>query len=223
MTDTIIISGGNIQSDFALDFLRKTIKQSGKTKIRLIAADKGLEFFIKNNILPDIAIGDFDSLSDGGKDYLGGQSAMEVIRLKPEKDDSDTQSAVNLAITRGAENIVILGATGTRTDHFMANLGLLVLGYQSGVSVSLVDSHNYVTLIKSGTILKKEEQFGRYVSFFPLGGTVSGLTLRGFKYPLKMHDLTVADSGLTVSNEIQEPCAEVTFDSGILMMVMSAD
>ena len=203
--------------------MKKTIKRSGKTKIHLIAADKGLEFFIKNNILPDVAVGDFDSISDEGKECLESQSAMEVIRLKPEKDDSDTQSAVNLAIARGAENIAILGATGTRTDHFMANLGLLVLGYQSGASVSLVDSHNYITLIKSGTVLKKEEQFGRYVSFFPLGGMVSGLTLKGFKYPLKKHDLTVADCGLTVSNEIQKPCAEVTFDSGLLMMIMADD
>ena len=72
-------------------------------------------------------------------------------------------------------------------------------------------------------VLKKEEQFGKYVSFFTVGGDVSGLTLKGFKYPLDGYDLTVADSGLTVSNEIAAETAEVTFDKGKLLMIMSRD
>ena len=47
MTDTIIVSGGDIQSDFAIDFLKKNIDQAGRKNIKLIAADRGLEFFIK--------------------------------------------------------------------------------------------------------------------------------------------------------------------------------
>ena len=72
-------------------------------------------------------------------------------------------------------------------------------------------------------VLKKEEQFGKYVSFFTVGGDVSGLTLKGFKYPLDGYDLTVADSGLTVSNEIAAETAEVTYDRGSLLMIMSRD
>ena len=66
MIDTIIVSGGNIHSDFALDFLKKNKTE----KVDLIAADRGLEFFIKAEILPDTAVGDFDSLSQEGKDFL---------------------------------------------------------------------------------------------------------------------------------------------------------
>ena len=72
-------------------------------------------------------------------------------------------------------------------------------------------------------VLKKEEQFGKYVSFFTVGGDVSGLTLKGFKYPLDGYDLTVADSGLTVSNEIAAETGEVTYDRGSLLMIMSRD
>ena len=60
MIDTIIVSGGNIHSDFALDFLKKN-------EACLIAADKGLEFFLEHQLLPDAVIGDFDSLSEDGK------------------------------------------------------------------------------------------------------------------------------------------------------------
>ena len=82
----------------------------------------------------------------------------EILRLKPEKDDSDTQSAVNYAIEHGAGKIMILGATGNRIDHLMANFGLLMLGKSKNVQIILADKYNYMCLIENGTILKKEEQ-----------------------------------------------------------------
>ena len=57
MIDTVIVSGGDIQSDFALDFLKKNAEKAGKEKIRLIAADRGLEFFLEQQILPEVVIG----------------------------------------------------------------------------------------------------------------------------------------------------------------------
>lgn len=219
MKDTIIVSGGNIHKDFALDFLKKN-----KTEHTcLIAADRGVEFFKGTDIEPDVAVGDFDSLSDEGAKYMETLTHTKIIRLKPEKDDSDTQSAVNYAIEQGTEKITILGATGNRIDHLMANFGLLLLGKSRGVKIILADAYNYMCLIESGTILKKAEQFGKYVSFFPVDGEVQGLTLKGFKYPLNGYWLKVEDSGLTVSNEIAEPEAEVTFDKGKLLMIMSRD
>ncbi len=242
MIDTIIVSGGDIQSDFALYFLKKNIEKAGRENIRLIAADRGLEFFLDYLILPDVVIGDFDSLSEDGKNFLemqnedipyggmlewklqkGEGKVVEVVRLRPEKDDSDTQSAMNYAIQNGAKEIVILGVTGNRVDHLMANFGLLILAQKQGAEVALADRYNYMKLISSGTILKKAEQFGKYVSFFPLGGDVTGLTLEGFKYPLDKYHLTTADSGLTVSNEISEEYAKVTYESGTLLMIMSRD
>ena len=242
MIDTIIVSGGDIQSDFALYFLKKNIEKAGRENIRLIAADRGLEFFLDYLILPDVVIGDFDSLSEDGKNFLEMQSedipyggmlewklqkgegkVVEVVRLRPEKDDSDPQSAMNYAIQNGAKEIVILGVTGNRVDHLMANFGLLILAQKQGAEVALADRYNYMKLISSGTILKKAEQFGKYVSFFPLGEDVTGLTLEGFKYPLDKYHLTTADSGLTVSNEISEEYAKVTYESGTLLMIMSRD
>ena len=242
MIDTIIVSGGDIQSDFALYFLKKNIEKAGRENIRLIAADRGLEFFLDYLILPDVVIGDFDSLSEDGKNFLemqnedipyggmlewklqkGEGKVVEVVRLRPEKDDSDTQSAMNYAIQNGAKEIVILGVTGNRVDHLMANFGLLILAQKQDTEVALADRYNYMKLIPSGTILKNAEQFGKYVSFFPLGGDVTGLTLEGFKYPLDKYHLTTADSGLTVSNEISEEYAKVTYESGTLLMIMSRD
>ena len=250
MKDTIIVSGGDIQSDFALDFLKKNAEKAGKEKIRLIAADRGLEFFLEQQILPDVVIGDFDSLSEEGKEFLevpagiktnseipyGGMTnwkvqkqtgeekkEVEIIRLRPEKDDSDTQSAMNYAIQNGAKKITILGATGNRVDHLMANFGLLVLAKKQEAEVILADQYNYMKLVSDGEIIKKSTQFGKYVSFFPFGGDVTGLTLEGFKYSLDNYHLTTADSGLTVSNEIVSEKAKVTYRSGTLLMIMAQD
>ena len=219
MKDVIIVSGGNIQRDFALDFLKKNKTE----KVDLIAADRGVEFFKGTDWQPEVAVGDFDSLSAEGALYLQGLRETEIMRLKPEKDDSDTQSAVNQMIRRGAKDILILGATGTRLDHVLANLGLLSMGKEKGVHIAIADQWNYITLAESGTLLHREEQFGKYVSFFTVGGDVTGLTLREFKYPLNGYHLTVEDSGLTVSNEISEETAEILYESGQLLMIMSRD
>ena len=212
MTDTVIVSGGMIQKDFALDFLKKLQKENKDQKLQLVAADRGLDFFRETGLVPDLADGDFDSLT-----------RTRIMKLQPEKDDTDTQSALNLVIDQGARSILILGATGGRLDHFLGNLGLLTLGKQKGVKVALADEQNYICLVESGTRLYKDRQFGKYVSFFPAGGAVEGLTLEGFKYTLAGYNLTVADSGLTVSNEIQEEEAVIRYQSGSLLMIMSRD
>lgn len=221
MIDTIIVSGGNIQKDFALPFIKKMFEK--KQDILLIAADKGLDFLLEAGMIPTAAIGDFDSLSMSGKEYLNHAGKTEVIRLKPEKDDSDTQSALMYAAGKGAENVAILGATGTRIDHLMANLGLLLLGEKMNLRVELFDAYNRISLAKNGEILEREKQFGNYVSFFSIGGEVTGLTLEGFKYPLQGYRLKVEDCGLTVSNEIAENKAKIMFSSGKLLMIMSRD
>ena len=111
MKDTIIVSGGNIHKDFALDFLKKNKTEN----TCLIAADRGVEFFMGTDLEPDVAVGDFDSLSAEGAKYMETLKHTEIRRLKPEKDDSDTQSAANYAIEQGTERIMILG--GDRKPH----------------------------------------------------------------------------------------------------------
>ena len=105
----------------------------------------------------------------------------------------------------------------------MANFGLLVLAKKQEAEVILADQYNYMKLVSDGEIIKKSTQFGKYVSFFPFGGDVTGLTLEGFKYSLDNYHLATADSGLTVSNEIVSEKAKVTYRSGTLLMIMAQD
>ena len=70
--------------------------------------------------------------------------------------------------------------------------------------------------------LRKEEQYGTYVSLFPMGETVEGLTLEGFKYPLDHYQLKDRE-GLGVSNEITADTATVSWEQGVLLMIQSKD
>lgn len=225
MKTAVIVSGGNIEQDFALDLLKKIVNQEGREQVLLLAADRGAQFFADTPFRPDVVVGDFDSLSGEGAAFLEALSlgGTKIRRLRPEKDDSDTQSALLQAVEAGAERVYLLGATGGRIDHLLANLELLTLGQTLGASVILADARNYIALIPSGTTLARSRQFGSYISFFPVGGDVTGLTLRGFKYPLTKHHLTVADSGLTLSNELLEETGRVSYDSGSLLMIQSRD
>ena len=137
--------------------------------------------------------------------------------------DVDGHEYIAEAIEKGAKNILILGATGGRLGHFIGNMGLLQYGRKKGVHVILADAQNYICLVENGHIIRKDTQFGKYVSFFAAGETVEGLTLKGFKYPLDHYRLTPDNCGLTVSNEIQKEQAQVFYEKGSLFMIMSRD
>lgn len=213
----VLLSGGNIESDFALAFLRE------QNYDKIIAADKGLEFCHRHRITPHGIVGDFDSVPEGLLKEYENRPEIVLRRLSPQKDDSDTQSAFHLAIEMGASEIGILGGTGTRLDHVLANLELLSYGLSLGVHSYLVDAHNYIWAADRPLALRRDSQWGNYVSMFALGEPVEGLTLKGFVYPLNNHFLTSRDCGLTVSNEIAEEEAVITFEKGCLLLVMSRD
>ncbi len=213
----IFISGGRIDSDFALDFIKKHNEDT------IVAIDRGLQFCSKKGIRPHYIVGDFDSLSPGILENYESDPDIYIRHLKPEKDDSDTESAFHLALDMGADTIYLLGATGSRMDHMMANLQLLVYGVQKGVLIYLIDPNNKITALTRSVTLKKAEQYGNYVSFFSWGDEVTDFTLKGFKYPLNHYHLTNTSCGLSLSNEIAEDQAEVHFESGVLLMIQSKD
>jgi len=214
--NTLIISGGDINYDFALDFI---------TKIKIdtiIAVDAGMEFAFRNRLPVQFIVGDFDSVQDKVIDYYRGLGNIEIDVHQPEKDATDTQIAVEKAIGMGSRKIWILGATGGRMDHFLGNVNCLALAQKAGVWASIVDEYNCIRMIESGTVLWREKQFGKYVSFLPFGGIVTGVNLEGFKYPLVDYTL-VCEDGIGISNEIVEERARVVFSSGRVLMVQSRD
>ncbi len=214
---TLIITGGNIECDFALDFLGKLEPDF------ILGVDKGLQFCYEQKIWPDFIVGDFDSLDPAILEWFKVNKQIPVREYNPVKDATDTMIALEKALEKGSREIWILGGTGTRLDHVLCNIQILKNAYLAGVPAYLVDKHNLICLpVKSGFVLRRNEQYGNYVSFFPLGEEVEGLSLRGFKYPLEKYCLRNFE-GLGVSNEIVEEKAEVSWEKGVLVMIQSRD
>lgn len=216
MKQIVVVSGGTVCDAFA-DRILEEIKP-----FAVIAADSGMEYFYRSGKKPDVIIGDFDSVKTEALSYFREQPDIEIRELVPEKDDTDTEAAIRLAISMGAEEITLLGATGSRLDHVLGNIELLGIGLQSGVPIYMCDENNRIRMTDRGMKLRRDGQFGTYVSLIPYTEQIEHLTLTGFKYPLSDACLKGFCS-LGVSNEIVEEEAEIVFDGGILLVIEARD
>ncbi len=216
MKTAVIISGGSLDPDFALAFLRE--EKPGL----LIGADRGICFLKEKGIHPTHIVGDFDSASGEALEYFKQFPEIPIRTFNPVKDFTDTAIAMELAMEEGADRIYILGGTGTRLDHVVANIKLLSHALERKKECILMDAHNRIRLIDQPLTIEKKKQYGKYVSLFAFGGQVKGLTLRGFFYPLTEYDME-AENPLGVSNEITAENGEISFSSGKLLVMESKD
>ena len=218
MKSCVIISGGRLDIQFASEFIEKE-----KPEI-LITADKGLAFCEETGVVPTHIVGDFDTLGDSllpKYQSLG----VPIRKFRPEKDYTDTEIAVRFGMELGAEKITILGASeGNRLDHLFGNVMTMMIPQQEGIDCFMVDSHNRLRILMKPIELRKEEQYGKYISLVPLTTDVYGVTLTGFKYPLWDHRFNVLTSGsLGISNELTEEVGKIDFREGILLMLECTD
>lgn len=213
--DTIIVTGGNVNVEFLKEYL------SNNSYDTIIAVDKGLEALYLLNILPDHIVGDFDSVSNHILHFYTNKNVI-VHQYNSEKDYTDTDIALKLAMELNSTNITILGATGTRIDHILANIHILLQTLDKNIHCSIIDEYNKIYLINSNTTLKKNLSFGKYVSLIPLTTTVTGVTLKGFKYLIENYTLEIGQS-LGISNEINEDIATIELKQGCLIVIESKD
>lgn len=208
----VIISGGKEPSK---DILFKVIKDANL----IIGADKGCEVLYKYNITPDYILGDFDSADANIINELEAKAGKK-IKFKREKDYTDTEIAYNLAVEKGASEIILLGATGTRYDHSLSNFGLMLRGLKKSIKVKVIDDNNYIFLTDKSMSLYGNK--GDTISFHAYCNEVENFTIVGAKYALDKYTLRLGDS-LTTSNEFIEDKIKISFDSGIVMVIYTKD
>lgn len=211
----LIISGGQVENAFLSDRVKETQYSM------IIAADRGLMAADQLNLPLDFIVGDFDSVSETVLNKYH-ELSTPIDTFPREKDKTDTQIAIELALMHNPTSIDIVGATGSRLDHVLANIHMLMLPLQLAINAYIIDKSNKIYLKNESFSLKKREQFGDYVSLLPFSEKVSGLTLKGFKYPLDHITLSSGNS-LGISNEIWEEEAQVDLSEGILVVIESRD
>jgi len=185
----------------------------------VVAADAGASACGGLGVSPDLVIGDLDSVDPATLAALGA-AGVPVEGFPAEKDESDLELALRAAIGRGATAIVVLGALGgTRIEHLLSAVDLLVVASESGVELSLVDDRSEVRMLSGGRPpLEIRGAAGDFVSLFAWAGAASGVTTHGLRYPLRDEPLPVGPSrGL--SNELAGPVGSVGCRSGRLLVV----
>lgn len=209
-----VYCGGTIEEGF--------LPQS-RDKAFLVAADRGLVYLSRHGVQPDLIVGDFDSAPEGYVEhYLAEHKGTKVLAFDPEKDYTDSEIGARAALASGCGRIVLIGATGTRLDHVLGNIQVLEYLLSEGCRGEIVDSHNRISIHKSPFSIRKDRQWGKYVSLFAIDGPVKGLTLKGFHYPVTDFTLTSVGSR-AVSNEIDEAEGKIFFTSGKLLVIESGD
>lgn len=206
----LIVSGGYKPSDnMFLDEVKKAQY--------LIAADRGAEVFIKNNIKPDLVVGDFDSIGEEFKESL---KDFNLVKFNPEKDFTDSEIAFNKALEKGVKEIVLLGVTGSRLDHAFGNIGLLKKALDKNIKAYIKDNNNIIFLTNKPINLKGT--YGQTISFHAYCDIVKKFNIRKAKYSLYDYDLHLGESR-AISNEFLNEDIEITFEEGIIMVVYSRD
>lgn len=207
----LIVSGGDPPP-------RRLLKAKASQAELLIAADKGAWYCLKAGIRPGLVVGDMDSLPPEVLDELTSLG-IEILRLERDKDETDTQVALEEAIRRGARAITILAALGTRFDHSLANVQLLTKAHAAGVTCSIITRHQELFIVQ-GTYTLVDAQ-GCTISFLPLDSVVKGITLRGFVFNLKDAEMEIGRP-YGISNVVKQSTARIVVNQGRLLAVLTS-
>ena len=182
----------------------------------ILAADAGFLTARSLGVVPQILLGDFDSL--GEPDVPDG---TELIRVPVEKNDTDTQLAVRVALERGARELVIIGGLEGRVDHTLSSLAILEDLAAKHIPAVLTNGKNRVRFLRNNGALIARSKF-RFLSLIAADPVVKGVTVEGCKYPLKNAKLSRLNQ-YAVSNEIVGNCALVEIRRGGVWLVESMD
>lgn len=175
-----------------------------------IAADSGLDLAVRLGLMPDLIVGDFDSVSDPG--LPSRYPSAEVISFPRDKDETDTEIAIRIARERGATEVVLVGGGGGRLDHLLGIVEQFErnsrpdLWISAGCVVRAIDSE-----------IRETGAIGDIISFIPLGCEPCTMRSTGLRWPLDRIEWRRGDIG--VSNEFAEPDVCVTMRTGLLLMI----
>lgn len=208
----LIFSGGNC---FSLDVFKKFLPDD----LYIICADSGAVFCEKFGLSANLIVGDFDSSEFQNITSLKCAQDAEIIKLNPQKDDTDTEFAITCAIDRGYNRIFLAGGIGSRMDHTLANVFLMEKCAVAGCEMIVLNENNIMHYVSSGSVEIHKNEF-KYISILPLEEAV--VSNRGFKYPL---DCTLMHrcSSLGISNELNTDTGTITVHSGSVLVIESRD
>ena len=194
----LIFANGDIAG---VEWIRPYLEESSV----VIAADGGMRHLLQLQHLPDVVIGDLDSLPPEIHEQLEAQGT--TVNVYPyDKNETDLELALLHAISHYDDDIQIVGALGGRLDQTLANIMLLAHPALADRRVELVTEY------------QRDGQVGDMLSLVPIGGDVLVQETTGLRWPLT-NEVLVVGPALGVSNVMTEPVAAIIISSGTLLCI----
>lgn len=181
----------------------------------IICADGGLKHTKHLGLVADVWMGDGDSLGEESP------FAKEVYNFPPQKDNTDTDLAVMLALEQGCTDITLIGGLGGRIDHEYSHFCLLKKIIDSGADGRIIDEKNTVTMKKSSFTIENCDK--SYISFFPFGGDVTNFSVKGLKYECEKIQLKCGEVQASSNCFDGKDTARIDFDSGYVLVICADD
>ena len=180
----------------------------------IICADGGYDHAAAAGIVPDMLIGDLDSIT------LPNDPAVKTLIFPSEKDDTDTGICLQTALDKGYRDIMIIGGLGGRLDHTMSNIQLIAGKCHLADRIIIKDKTNSCTALNNSSITLPRVE-NQYVSVFPMT-ECRGVYESGVKYPLNDYHLPIG-STIGTSNEITEEYGTFSVTDGIMLVITSEE
>ena len=207
-TKIVIFANGEADD---LDFLGKIASEANY----IICCDGGAGFAAQLGLVPHLIVGDFDSLDADIKAYYENKD-VTFAEFPIEKNATDLEIAVEMALLKSPAEIVILGGYGGRADHFLGNIQTLVMAAKADTKAIMVSPATKAFVIDKFAEIPRENY--NYISLVPLEAEVSGITTTGLKYPLRSDVLHIGTT-VGISNEFVDSVATITVNGGLLLAI----
>jgi len=209
----IVITNGDITN---IKIFNKMIQESDY----VICADGAARYLSEIDIVPDMLVGDFDSIDKEQIDWMVARG-VNLSRFPREKDKTDTELALDYAIEMSPSNITIIGAIGSRVDHSLGNILLLNRMLDRNILGRIVGEDLEIYLINDSLYLKGE--YGDIISLIPLANRVEGVTINDVLYPLNNATMSLG-STWGISNEFMDnPDVKISLTEGLLLVVKTRE
>ena len=208
---TLIIANGNMDNNILHTIL--------KPNDIIICCDGGSKYLFEEGIIPHYIIGDLDSSIPQIIQFFETKNVV-FKKFNSKKDETDMELCIDFAISLGTNEIIILGAIGTRIDHTLTNINLLMKAEDANVKAVIVDNNNEIQIISNNITITGKK--GDLVSLIPISTYVEGIDTTGLEYPLKNATMTIGKS-LGVSNVMTSNLATVNIKSGYLLVIKAKD
>jgi len=202
---TLIIGNGKLPGKNVIKYL---ISQGYDF---LIAADGGANNAYKMSLIPNLIIGDFDSILPEIREYY---SSLTEVKYVKRQTDTDIEKALKSAISRKFDKAILIGASGDRLDHSFCNIGNM-LKYKGKIDVALLHEKTIAFVYDNDVCFPAEK--GETISLYGTDDKTL-ITTHGLKFPLKKESLPFGVRGGTSNEAVRnEVCLEIENGKIIVM------